>query len=106
MPCDPILVRSTLALFMGVSAASVEQRPAIGGAARPVNSGCCSFPVYRSGVSELTNDQRARQDFITHSDRLLTFTANGNTFTTDDRFTQFIGPKQPSLIDQPQEEGT
>ena len=52
------------------------------------------------------DDQRARQDFITHSDRLLTFMANGNPCTTDDRFTRFVSPKHPSLINQPQEEAT
>jgi hypothetical protein len=77
MPGRPIHIRSTLAVFTGVSAASVEQRPAIGGAAQPVNSGCCRFPLYRSGVSELTTINKPDRTFITHSDRLLTFTANG-----------------------------
>ena len=84
----------------------LEQRPAIAGAAQPVNSGDCSPPVYRSGVSELTTINKPDRTFITHSDRLLTFTANGNTFTTDDRFTRFAGPKHPCLINQSQERET
>ena len=83
----------------------LEQRSAIAGAAQPVNSGDCSPPVYRSGVSELTTINKPARTFITHSDG-LTFTTDGNTFTTDDRFTRFVGPKHPSLINQSQEEET
>lgn len=87
MPCDPILSRNTLALFIGASAASLEQRPALGGAAQPVNSGCFSFPLYRSGVAELTTINEPDRTFITHSDRLLTFTATG----THSRLTSATG---------------
>jgi len=103
MPYRPIHIRSSPALFTGVFAASVEQRPAIGGAAQTVNNGCCSFPLYPS-VLELTTVNEPDRTFITQA-RVLTFTANGtrSPLTT----AHAVGrPKRPSFIDQSQEEGT
>ena len=64
-----------------------------------MDSGYCSFPVYRSDVFRLTTITRPDGTLITHIDRVLTFTANGKTLTSNDHFTRFVDPAQPFLID-------
>jgi hypothetical protein len=71
----------------------------VNGAAPPVDSGYCSFPVYRSDTFKLTTITQPDGTLITHIDRVLTFTANGKTLTSNDHFTRFVDPAQPWLID-------
>jgi hypothetical protein len=99
MPRLPILILSTLILLVGASAASAEPPTVIEGQTQPVNSGYCSFPVYRSDVFKLTTITKPDGTLITHIDRVLTFAANGKTLTSNDHFTRFVDPRRPFLID-------
>ena len=99
MPRLPILILSTLVLFVGASVASAEPPTVIEGQTQPVNSGYCSFPVLRSDQFKLTTITKRDGTLITHIDRVLTFSANGRTLTSDDHFTRFVDPAQPFLID-------
>jgi hypothetical protein len=99
MPRFPIVILSALVLLIGASAASAEPRSVVEGQTPPVDSGYCSFPVYRSDVFRLTTITQPDGTLITHIDRVLTFTANGKTLTSNDHFTRFVDPAQPFLID-------
>jgi hypothetical protein len=99
MPRLPILILSTIVLLMGAHAASAKPPSVIQGQTQPVNSGYCSFPVYRSDVFRLTTIAKPDGTLITHIDRTLTFAANGKTLTSNDHFTRFVDPAQPFLID-------
>ncbi len=99
MPRFPIFILSTIVLLMCAPAASAEPPSVIHGQTAPVNSGYCSFPVYRSDVFKLTTITKPDGTLITHIDRTLTFAANGRTLTSDDHFTRFVDPAQPFLID-------
>jgi hypothetical protein len=46
-----------------------------------VDSGYCSFPVYRSDTFKLTTITKPDGTLITHIDRVLTFAANGKALT-------------------------
>jgi hypothetical protein len=99
MPRLTLVILTALVLQIGVSAASAAS-PIVGeGQTLPVNSGYCSFPVFRSDVFKLTTITKPDGTLITHIDRVLTFSANGKTLTSDDHFTRFIDPAQPLLID-------
>jgi hypothetical protein len=95
----PVLILSTLVLLVGASAASAEPPTVIEGQTQPVNSGYCSFPVLRSDQFKLTTITKPDGTLITHIDRVLTFSANGRTLTSNDHFTRFVDPAQPFLID-------
>jgi hypothetical protein len=99
MPRFPIVILSALVLLIGASAASAEPRSVVEGQTPPVDSGYCSFPVYRSDVFRLTTITQPDGTLITHIDRVLTFTANGKTLTSNDHFTRFVDPARPFLID-------
>lgn len=99
MPRLAILVLSIVALLLGASVAAAEPPAVVEGQTPPVNSGYCSFPVYRSDVFRLTTITKPDETLITHIDRVLTFTANGKTLTSDDHFTRFVDPAQQFLID-------
>jgi hypothetical protein len=90
---------ATLLLLALASAAAAEPPMVVTGQTPLVNSGYCSFPVYRSDVFKLTTIAKPDGTLITHIDRVLTFTANGNTLTSNDHFTRFVDPAQPFLID-------
>jgi hypothetical protein len=95
-----LLVSSaTVVLFAFASAAAGAPPVVVTGQTPSVNSGYCSFPVYRSDVFKLTTITQPDGTLITHIDRLLTFTANGKTLTSDDHFTRFVDPARPFLID-------
>jgi hypothetical protein len=64
-----------------------------------VDSGYCSFPVFRSDVFRLTTITKPDGTLITHIDRVLTFAANGKSLPSNDHFTRFVDPAQPYLID-------
>lgn len=99
MPRLPILMLGIVVLLLGASTAAAEPPAVVEGRTPPVDSGYCSFPVYRSDVFSLTTIPKPDGTLITHIDRLLTFTANGKTLTSDDHFTRFVDPAQPFLID-------
>jgi hypothetical protein len=92
-------VVSTVVLIVGASAASAEPPTVIRGQTPPVNSGYCSFPVLRSDQFKLTTITKPDGTLITHIDRVLTFSANGRTLTSNDHFTRFVDPALPFLID-------
>jgi hypothetical protein len=92
----PLAITVLLAL---ASTAAADPPVVVTGATPPVNSGYCSFPVYRSDTFKLTTITRPDGILITHIDRELTFAANGKTLTSDDHFTRFVDPTQPYLID-------
>ena len=93
------LLSATVLLFALASAAGAEPPVVVTGQAPPVNSGFCSFPVYRSDVFKLTTITKPDGTLITHIDRVLTFAANGKALTSNDHFTRFVDPAQPFLID-------
>lgn len=64
-----------------------------------VDSGLCSFPVLRSGTGTITSIAKPDGTAIVQIDRVLTFTANGKTLTSNDHFTRFFDPTQPTLLD-------
>jgi hypothetical protein len=99
MPRLSVLILSTLVLLVSASAASAEPPTVIEGQTPPVNSGYCSFPVLRSDQFKLTTITQPDGTLITHIDRVLTFSANGRTLTSNDHFTRFVDPAQPFLID-------
>jgi hypothetical protein len=103
MTYRPIHIRSTSSVHGCPQL--LEQRPAIVGAAEPLNRAHCSPPVYRSSVCEPTAINEPDRTFITQRSRPHVH-GERHTFTNDDRFTRFVGPIQPSIIDQPQGEGT
>jgi hypothetical protein len=98
MPRLPLIL-STVVLLLGASAASAEPPTVIEGQTPPVDSGYCSFPVFRSDVFRLTTITKPDGTLITHIDRVLTFAANGKTLPSNDHFTRFVDPAQPYLID-------
>jgi hypothetical protein len=98
MPRLPLIL-STVVLLSGASAASAEPPTVIEGQTPPVDSGYCSFPVFRSDVFSLTTITKPDGTLITHIDRVLTFAANGTTLPSNDHFTRFVDPAQPYLID-------
>ena len=99
MPRLPILMLGIVVLLLGASAAAAEPPTVVEGQTLPVDSGYCSFPVYRSDVFKLTTITQPDGTLITHIDRILTFAANGKTLTSNDHFTRFVDPAQPFLID-------
>jgi hypothetical protein len=99
MPRLPILMLGIVVLLLGASAAAAEPPTVVEGQTPPVDSGYCSFPVYRSDVFKLTTITLPDGTLITHIDRILTFAANGKTLTSNDHFTRFVDPAQPFLID-------
>jgi hypothetical protein len=94
-----LMLSATLLLFALASAAAAEPPVTTVGQTSPVDSRYCSFPVYRSDVFALTTITKPDGTLITHIDRILTFTANGKTLTSNDHFTRFVDPTQPFLID-------
>jgi hypothetical protein len=95
-----ILVSSVIVVLLSLAAAADASPPVVvTGQTPPVDSGYCSSPVYRSDVFKLTTITKPDGTLITHIDRVLTFTANGKTLTSDDHFTRFVDPAQPYLID-------
>lgn len=98
MPRLPLII-STVLLLSGASAASAEPPTVIEGQTPPVDSGYCSFPVFRSDVFRLTTITKPDGTLITHIDRVLTFAANGKSLPSNDHFTRFVDPAQPYLID-------
>ncbi len=93
------VLSATVLLFALASAAGAEPPAVVTGQTPQVNSGYCSFPVYRSDVFALTTITKPDGTLITHIDRILTFTANGKTLTSNDHFTRFVDPTRPYLID-------
>ena len=81
------------------SPAGAEPPVTVVGQTSPVDSRYCSFPVLRSDEFKLTTISHPDGTLITHIDRVLTFTANGKTLTSNDHFTRFVDPTQPWLID-------
>ena len=65
----------------------------------PVDSGLCSFPVLRSGTGTITSVTKPDGTAIVQIDRVLTFSANGKTLTSNDHFTRFFDPTQPTVLD-------
>ena len=94
-----LMLGTTMLLLAIASAAAAEPPMATVGQTSPVNSGYCSFPVLRSDEFALTTITKPDGTLITHIDRILTFTANGKTLTSNDHFTRFVDPLQPFLID-------
>ena len=94
-----LMLGTTMLLLAIASAAAAEPPMTTVGQTSPVNSGYCSFPVYRSDVFKLTTIAKPDGTLITHIDRILTFTANGKTLTSNDHFTRFVDPARPYLID-------
>ena len=94
----PVL-SATVLLFAFASAAAADPPVVVTGQTPQVNSGYCSFPVYRSDVFKLTTITKPDGTLITHIDRMLTFTANGRSLTSDDHFTRFVDPTAPYIID-------
>ena len=94
-----LMLSATVLLFVLASAAAADPPVVVTGQTPSVNSGYCSFPVYRSDVFKLTTIAKPDGTLITHIDRVLTFTANGETLTSNDHFTRFVDPTQPYLID-------
>ena len=94
-----LMLSATVLLFVLASAAAAEPPVVVTGQTPSVNSGYCSFAVYRSDVFKLTTIAKPDGTLITHIDRVLTFTANGKTLTSNDLFTRFVDPTQPYLID-------
>jgi hypothetical protein len=96
----PVLVLSTIALSLAlVTPAAAEPPVKVSGQTTPVDSRYCSFPVLRSDEFTLTTITKPDGTLITHIDRVLTFTANGKTLTSNDHFTRLVDPAQPFLID-------
>lgn len=88
------------ALCCGLASTAAAAPPTVvTGETQPVNSGYCTFPVYRSDTFKLTTIEHPDGTLITHIDRALTFAANGKTLTSNDHFTRFVDPAQPWLID-------
>lgn len=95
-----LLAPSSAVLLLAITATAAAELPVVTtGQTPPVDSRYCSFPVYRSDVFVLTTITKPDGTLITHIDRILTFTANGKTLTSDDHFTRFVDPAQPFLID-------
>lgn len=99
MRCLFLFLSSALIALAFASTSAAEPPTTVVGQTQPVNSGYCSFPVLRSDVFKLTTITKPDGTLITHIDRVLTFTANGNTLTSNDHFTRFVDPGQPFLID-------
>ena len=90
---------SVVAFLAVAGGAAAESPVVVTGQTPAVDSHYCSFPVYRSDVFKLTTITKPDGTLITHIDRVLTFSANGKTLTSDDHFTRFVDPAQPYLID-------
>lgn len=94
-----LMLSAIVLLFALASAAAAEPPVTTTGQTPPVDSRYCSFPVYRSDVFTLTTITKPDGTLITHIDRVLTFTANGKTLTSNDHFTRLVDPAQPFLVD-------
>ena len=95
-----LLVSSGIVVLFALATAAAADPPAVVTGQTPqVDSHYCSSPVYRSDVFKLTTIAKPDGTLITHIDRVLTFTAQGKTLTSDDHFTRFVDPTQPYLID-------
>ena len=95
-----LLFSCAIAVLLGLASTAAAEPPVVlTGAAPPVDSGYCSFPVYRSDTFKLTTITKPDGTLITHIDRVLTFAANGKALTSNDHFTRFVDPAQPWLID-------
>jgi len=95
-----LLVLSAAAVVLALASAATAEPPVVTvGQAPPVNSGYCAFPVLRSDEFRLTTITKPDGTLITHINRLLTFTANGKTLTSNDHFTRLVDPTRPFLID-------
>ena len=95
-----LLMSSAFVVLIALASGAAAQPPVVvTGQTPPVDSHYCSFPVYRSDVFRLTTITKPDGTLITHIDRVLTFTANGKTLTSDDHFTRFVDPTQPYLVD-------
>jgi len=94
-----ILSCAVVAFPAFASAASADVPAVVTGATPAVDSHFCSFPVYRSDVFKLTTITKPDGTLITHIDRVLTFTANGESLTSNDHFTRLVDPAQPYLAD-------
>src|SRR5438128_4029352 len=95
-----LLMLSATALLLALASTAAADPPVTTvGQTSPVNSGYCSFPVLRSDEFALTTITKPDGTLITHIDRILTFTANGKTLTSNDHFTRFVDPTAPYLID-------
>jgi hypothetical protein len=95
-----LLVSSAIILLFALASAAAAEPPAVvTGQTPPVDSHYCSFPVYRSDVFKLTTIAQPDGTLITHIDRVLTFTANGKTLTSNDHFTRFVDSTRPYLVD-------
>ena len=99
MPRLSILAVGIAALLFGASEAAAQPPTVVVGQTPSVNSGYCSFPVYRSDVFRLTTITKPDGTLITHIDRVPSFAAGGKTLTSNDHFTRFVDPAQPFLID-------
>jgi hypothetical protein len=82
-PCGPLVADETGVWRRAVAARSTRRAEAAG----------------LSDVFALTTITKPDGTLITHIDRILTFTANGKTLTSNDHFTRFVDPTQPFLID-------
>ena len=96
----PVLILSSIVLLLAfVSPAGAEPPVKVVGQTSPVDSRFCSFPVLRSDAFALTTITKPDGTLITHIDRVLTFTANGKSLTSNDHFTRFVDPAQPFIVD-------
>jgi hypothetical protein len=95
-----ILVPSAIVVLFGFASSAAAEHPVVVTGQTPsVDSGYCSFPVYRSDIFKLTTITQPDGTLVTHIDRILTFAANGKTLSSNDHFTRFVDPAQPFLID-------
>jgi hypothetical protein len=100
MPRLVLLAASAIGALAALAPGVAAQPPAVvTGQTPPVDSGYCSFPVYRSDMFQVTTITQPDGTLITHVHRVLTFTANGRTLAGDDHFTRFVDPTRPYLID-------
>jgi hypothetical protein len=95
-----VLVSSAIVVLLAFATAAAADPPVVVTGQTPqVDSHYCPFRVFRSDVFKLTTITKPDGTLITHIDRVLTFTANGKSLTSDDHFTRFVDPAQPYLID-------
>jgi hypothetical protein len=95
----PVIVLPIILLLAFASTAGAEPPVVVVGQTAPRESGYCSFPVLRSDTFKLTTITKPDGTLITHIDRVLTFTANGKSLTSNDHFTRFVDPARPWLVD-------
>jgi hypothetical protein len=96
-----LLVSSAISVLLAFASVAAGEPPVKGDfpPTPPRNSGYCSFPVLRSDEGSTTTITKPDGTQIVHIDRLLTFTANGKSLTSNDHFTRFIDPAQPFIVD-------